>query len=78
MHKYKIYMEFDPNKLNSFDDFVNTVTHEIGGHGIEKLNPNVTAVGAQRLDAGRGMISDKFNLYRLEAKRKGNTIGIGR
>ncbi len=65
--KYKIYMEFDPNKLNSFDDFVNTVTHEIGGHGIEKLNPNVTAVGAQRLDAGRGMISDKFNLYRLEA-----------
>ena len=65
--RFKTRMELDPNKLESFDDFVRTVSHEIGGHAVEQFNPNLTAVGAQRAHVGTGMIADDYELYRMEA-----------
>ncbi len=45
--KNNVQMNFDPNKLETFEDFADTIAHEIGGHGIDELAPNKNALGAQ-------------------------------
>ena len=63
-------MKLDPDKLPTFEDFTKTIAHEIGGHGLEKLAPNKSSLGAQVSDVGRGVISEDYYYYRIKPTEK--------
>ncbi len=60
----KTKIDFDKHK--TFEEFINTVAHENGGHAIDYLNPNANAVGAQLQDASKGLFGADYDAYRAK------------
>ena len=58
--------EIDFDKHKTFEEFINTVAHENGGHAIDYLNPNANAVGAQLQDATKGLFGADYDAYRAK------------
>ena len=72
-------VKLDLSQIDSFSDFANTLAHEVGGHGVDALNPNA-GIGSQLNYISSGLHGSNDNTYRLEpgevnAWRTGNIVG---
>lgn len=72
-------VQIDLDQIDSFSDFANTLAHEVGGHGVNTLNPNA-GIGSQMRYISGGLSGSDYDAYRLEpeeiiAWRTGNAVG---
>ncbi len=58
----KTRIDFD--KAQNYEEFINTLAHENGGHAIDELNPNANALGAQLYDATKDLYGASDDAYR--------------
>ncbi len=69
-------VELDLSQIgDNFSEFMNTLSHEVGGHGVSILNPNAGALGSQLEVAtvdldGVGRNTDGISYYRLEPEEQ--------
>ena len=62
-------VDIDLDQLDSFPDFINTLSHEVGGHGVDALNPDAGALGSDIMNkTSRLHGSDSYDTYRAGAR----------
>ena len=64
--------ELDLDQLEDFSDFMNVISHEVGGHGVNKLNPNAGALGTQMKPIGSTLktADAPYEIYRIKPEEQ--------
>lgn len=58
--------KIDFDQVKDYEDFINVLAHENGGHALDYLNPNAGALGGQLHDATKGLFGESYDAYRAK------------